>query len=89
LEPNISSCLYSLKPKLHFILFYFVKFSFSFDSIFWNWKFIFLSFFKNPTTFHYEKLHSLKTHHPTTKAQKKTHIQLLCNYPLKIWGINK
>jgi len=33
---------------------------------------------------HYEKPHSLKPHYLTTKTQKTTHIQLLCNYPLDI-----
>jgi hypothetical protein len=79
LKPNIS---YSLKPSFHFILFYFVKLFFSSYSTLWNWKFIFPSFSLNPTTFHYEKSHMLKTHHPTTKAQKTIHIQLLHNYPL-------
>ncbi len=35
----------------------------------------------------YEKSHPSKPHHPTTKAQKTTHIQLLCNYPLDITTI--
>jgi hypothetical protein len=30
---------------------------------------------------HYEKSRSSKPHYPATKAQKTTHIQLLCNYP--------
>jgi hypothetical protein len=33
---------------------------------------------------HYEKSHLLKSHYLATKTQKKTHIQLLCNYPLGI-----
>ncbi len=33
--------------------------------------------------FHYEKLYSLKPHYPETKILKRTHIQLLCNYPFK------
>jgi len=89
LKHNISLCLYYLKLKLHLILFYFVKLCFSSYSTFWNWKFIFFSFSLNPTTFHYDKSHLLKTHHLATKVQKTTHIQLLCNYPLKIWGIDK
>ncbi len=37
-----------------------------------------------PTTQkHYEKLHFSKPYYPTTKTQKTTHIQLLCNYPPK------
>jgi hypothetical protein len=32
----------------------------------------------------YEKLHPLKTHYPTTKTQRTTHIQLFCNYFLGI-----
>jgi hypothetical protein len=55
LKPNILSCMYSLKPKFHFILLYFVKLCFSSYSTFWNWKCIFPSFSLNPTTFHYEK----------------------------------
>lgn len=88
LKPNISSCLYYLKPKLHLILFYFVKLCLSSYSTFRTWKFIFFLFSLNPTTFHYEKSHLLKTH-LATKVQKTTHVQLLCNYPLKIWGIDK
>ncbi len=33
---------------------------------------------------HYEKSRPFKPHYPTTKIQKTTHIQLLCNYPLEI-----
>ncbi len=35
-------------------------------------------------TFHNEKSCPLKPHYLTTKTQKTTHIQLLCNYLLSI-----
>ncbi len=39
--------------------------------------------------FHYEKLCPVKPHYLTTKIQKTTHIQLLCNYPLNITTITQ
>jgi hypothetical protein len=36
---------------------------------------------------HYEKLRLPKPHYPTTKSQKTTHIQLLCNYLMGITTI--
>jgi len=32
---------------------------------------------------HYEKSHRSKPHYLTTKTQKTTHVQLLCNHPPK------
>jgi hypothetical protein len=41
---------------------------------------------ENYTLFHYEKLCLSKPHYFVTKTQKTTHIQLLCNYPLRNMG---